>query len=187
MPLPQSPKSLSPLHRAWNIFSAIAGVIGTAGMIDDFANWSSLIQTIVHGYAEIVRPLLRPITQTISLPTWFTDYLFVGLMVSSARARPTFNHMKGHWLIDISNYKWYEFWAPHRVATLLLSVFMVLLWPLVLLMFLPPRMLRIKKENTFQYQVWSDQFQWLAIYALTFVGLFITDAGLRALAVAAAK
>ena len=180
-------ESRSPLHRAWNIFSSIAGVVGTAGMVDDFANWTSLIQTIVRGYAEIVHPILRPITQAIRCPSWFTDYLFIGLMVSSARARPTFNHMKVHWSFDVSNYKWYTFWAPHRVASFVVSVFMALLWPLVLLTFLPLRVLGIKKENAFQHQIWRDQYQWLTIYALTFAGLFIANAGLTALAVAGAS
>lgn len=156
-------------------------------MIDDLANWVGLIQTVVRGYGEIVHPILHPITQAINFPAWFTDYFFVGLMVASARSRSTFNHMKGDWLFDVSCYKWYSFWAPHRVATFVISVFMALLWPILLLLFLPPRLLRIEKENSFQHQIWRDQFQWLAIYALTFVGLFISNAGLRAFASAAAK
>ena len=160
-------------------------------MIDNIGKWTNLIQTIVRGYAELVHPFLRPITQAIGFPSWFTDYLFVGLMVASARAWPSFKHMKGHWRIDVSNYKWYAVWAPHRFVFVVTTVFMALLWPLVLITFLPPRLLRIKREDTiryqFQYQIWREQFQWLAIYVLTFVGLFIANAGLRKLALAAAK
>lgn len=156
-------------------------------MINDIANWAGLIQTIVRGYGEIIRPILGPMVDAINFPVWFVDYLFVGLMVASARARPTFNHMARHWLIDVSGYRWWAIWAPHRIATLVVSVLMALLWPLVLLLFLPPRFLKIDERNTFQLRVWRDQFQWLAIYALTLVGLFISNAGLKALAVAAAK
>lgn len=177
----------SPLYRAWNIFSAIAGVIGTAGMIDDIANWVGLIQTVVRGYGEIVHPILHPITLALNFPNWFSDYLFVGLMIAGARARPTFNHMKGHWLFDISQYKWYDLLAPHRIGTFVISIFMTLLWPLVLILFLPRRVLKIDEKNTFQLAVWRDQFQWLAIYGLCLVGLFISNAGLRAFANAAAK
>jgi len=177
----------SPLYRAWNIFSAIAGVIGTAGMIDDLANWAGLIQTVVRGYGEIVHPILHPITLAINFPEWFSDYLFVGLMVAGARARPTYNHMNGYWLFDASQYKWYAFWAPHRLATFVMSIFMTLLWPLLLITFLPRSVLKIDEKNTFQLAVWRDQFHWLVIYGLSLVGLFISNAGLKALANAAAK
>lgn len=154
-------------------------------MVDDIAQWASFIKVVVQGYEDTVRPILRPITETLSMRPWFTDYLFVGFMVSSARVRPTFNHMTGHWLIDVSTYKWFAFWAPHRVATLVISVLMALLWPLVLITFLPPSIRKIERNAyTFQYQIWRDQFQWLAIYALMLLGLFITNAGLSALAVA---
>ncbi len=182
-----TPHNSSPLYRAWNIFSAIAGVIGTAGMIDDIANWVGLIQTVVRGYGEIVHPILHPITLALNFPDWFPDYLFVGLMISGARARPTYNHMKGHWLIDTSQYKWYDLLAPHRIATFVISIFMALLWPLVLILFLPHRALKLNEKNTFQLAVWRDQFQWLTIYGLCVVGLFISNAGLRAFANAAAK
>lgn len=174
-------------QRAWNIFSAIAGVIGTAGMVDDIANWASLIQVIVHDYQELTHPILKPITDILNMPLWFTDYIFVGLMVVSARTRPTFNHMKSHWLIDISSYRWFEFWAPHRIAVLILSVFLVFLWPLVLITFLPPSVLKIDKANHFQRVIWREQFHWLAIYILTFIGLFIANAGLKSLALEVLK
>lgn len=177
----------SPFQRAWNVFSAVAGVIGTAGMIDDMANWAELIQTIIRGYDEIIRPILGPIVNAFNFPDWFTDYLFVGLMLASARVRPIFNHMQGHWQIDVSGYRWWAIWAPHRIATYFASVLMALLWPLALLLFLPPRVLKIEEGNTFQLLVWRDQFQWLAIYALTLIGLLIVNAGLMALAGASAK
>jgi len=93
--------------------------------------------------------------------------------------------MEGYWLIDVSGYRWWQIWAPHRVAALLMTVLMALLWPLVLVLFLHPRILKVDEGNIFQVQVWRDQFQWLAIYALTLAGLFIANAGLRALALAA--
>ena len=152
-------------------------------MVDDIANWASFIKIVLQGYGAMVRPILRPITETVSMPSWFTDYLFVGFMVSSARARSTFNHMAGHWLIDVSVYKWFAFWAPHRVATLVISLCMALLWPLALITFLPPSILKPeRKAYTFQYQVWRGQFHWLGIYALVLLGLFIIDASLKALA-----
>jgi hypothetical protein len=179
--LPKTQNGTSPLHRAWNVFSAIAGVIGTAGMISNMASWVGFVQTMIHSYAEIVHPILRPVTQALGFSPWFNDYLFVGLMVSSARARPTFNHMKVHWRIDVSSYKWYAFWAPHRVASILLSVLMALLWPVVLILFLPPRLIGVDDSNAFQHRIWLEQFEWLAVYILVFIGLFIANAGLRAL------
>ncbi|SFU78028.1 hypothetical protein [Nitrosospira multiformis] len=178
----------SPFQRAWNIFSAIAAVVGTAGMVDDIANWASFIKIVVQGYEAMVCPVLRPITDAISMPPWFTDYLFVGFMVSSARARPTFNHMREYWIFDVSKYKWFAFWAPHRVATIAMSVLMALLWPLLLITFLPPSILKPEpRAYAFQHQIWRDQFHWLAIYTLVLLGLFIANAGLRALAIALAN
>lgn len=156
-------------------------------MIDDLANWAGLIKTIITGYGEIVHPVLHPITLAINMPEWFSDYFFVGLMVAGARSRPTYNHMKSHWLFDISQYKWYAFWAPHRIATFVMSVFMALLWPLLLIWFLPRSVLKIQDDNAFHLAVWRDQFQWLAVYGLCLLGLFISNAGLRALADSAVK
>ena len=160
-------------------------------MIDNIANWASLIQTIVHGYAELVLPLSSPDYSSNQVPIVVHRLPVYRLNGRECTSKADFQvheevfanrRFKLQMVHDLGA-------SPCRFRRA--SVFMALLWPLVLIMFLPPRLLGIKKEDTiryqFQYQIWREQFQWLAIYVLTFVGLFIANAGLRDLAVATAK
>ncbi|MBF7728751.1 hypothetical protein [Pseudomonas sp. N040] len=173
----------SPLAQAWNIFSAIGGAIGTAGIIDDLKHWSGFIQNIISNYSSIVHPIIAPLTDLLGFPAWFNDYVFVGIMVASARVRSIYNNMHGQWLFDTSKYKWYSFWAPNRVAAYFLSIIMVVFWPLVLISFLPPKILGVEeKARDFQNNVWKDQFQWLLVYSLIFISLFIANESLKLIA-----
>lgn len=165
------------------MFSVVAGVIGTAGMIDDLAHWSAFIQTIINSYSSIIHPIIAPITEFFNLPSWSNDYIFVGLMIVSARVRSIYNNMHGHWKFDTSKYKWYSFWAPNRLAAYLLTLIMVAFWPLILISFLPPKLLGVEeKAHDFQSKIWKDQFQWLTMYSLVFISLFIVNESLKLLA-----
>jgi len=111
-------------------------------------------------------------------------------MVVSARIRPLFNNMSNHWKFDISSYRWYSFWAPHRMSMFIMSGFLVFFWPFMLILFLPPKAIfKTMSDETyeFQFRIWKEQIQWLAIYAFAIVGLFIANTGLNALFQAATK
>jgi hypothetical protein len=172
----------SPLQRTWNIVSAVLGVIGTAGMIDDIVAWSKFIGVVIDGYQSIVHPILSPVVNFFGFGEWAKDYLFVGILVSSAKVRAIHNNLHGHWGFDTSRYSWWHLWAPHNIASLLMGVLAAVFWPIVATQFLPIRFFAPDPKNLFQVKIRADQNQWLMIYALLLVLMLAANAGLIGLA-----
>ena len=110
-------------------------------MIDDIVSWAKFISVVLDGYRSIVHPLLSPVVDFLGLGSWAKDYLFVGIMVSSARVRALYNNMRDSWRIDVSRSKWWHIWAPHKIAAFIVSFLAALFWPLTALAFLPARIL----------------------------------------------
>ncbi len=168
-------KDEGPLKRAWNIFSGVGGVIGTASLVDGIFSWGPFVSSILSGYEATIRPIFAFIGNLVSAPNWFADYLFIGVLLSSARSRATYNLMHDHWLLDVSEYSPFNPLAPHKLATILLGVLIALFWPLAVLLFLRKGPYENEKTAAFQLAIWRAQWEWLGVYAIGLLSLLILN------------
>ncbi len=170
----ESKKSV--ISKVWDIFSMLGGIVGLASMSEGIINWIDFFETIVFFYQQNIRPVIIWIPNLFDWQTWVADYIFVGALFVSSRTRAAFQMMEGHWKIDVSRYKWYHFWAPHQVGSVILQSLMIVIWPIVIIMFLPLKYQSgIHPEDTFQISIYKKQRQWLGVYVLSFIALVIIN------------
>ena len=115
----------NPLKKLWNILGTIGGIIGLSSMVerwvDDLLKWKGIIDKLIISYRELTTPFFDIILGWVpfSVPLWFHDYLFLGLILFTSEYRSN----------ESNRYETCEVKISNKMATFALGIGKLVLWP----------------------------------------------------------